>query len=98
MGADVGHDVAILDVNLGKEYSFPIADHLIREGTPIAFLTGYDAASVLPERFRGIPCLSKPFSDDGLLQRITSLANSRLGQQSYFMIIEMQAEGSRGQR
>lgn len=69
-------DVAILDVNLGKEDSFPIADRLMREGTPIAFLTGYDAASVLPERFGGIPCLSKPFSDEALVQTITRLTES----------------------
>lgn len=69
-------DIAVLDVNLGKEDSFPIADRLMREGTPIAFLTGYDAASVLPERFRGIPCLSKPFSDDALVQTISRLTNA----------------------
>ncbi|MFW5654254.1 MAG: HWE histidine kinase domain-containing protein [Roseicyclus sp.] len=69
-------DVAILDVNLGKEDSFPIADRLMREGTPIAFLTGYDPASVLPERFGGVPCLSKPYSDDALVATILRLAGA----------------------
>jgi len=66
-------DVAVLDVNLGKEDSFPIADRLVSEAIPFAFLTGYDAASVLPERFKGIACLNKPFSDAALAQTITRL-------------------------
>lgn len=34
-------DLAILDVNLGKENSYPIADLLIARGIPFAFSTGY---------------------------------------------------------
>ena len=34
-------DLAILDVNLGKENSYPIADILIARGIPFAFSTGY---------------------------------------------------------
>ncbi|WP_373474715.1 response regulator [Sphingorhabdus sp.] len=34
-------DIAILDVNLGEENSYPIADILIARGIPFAFSTGY---------------------------------------------------------
>ena len=34
-------DLAILDVNLGGETSYPIADILIARGIPFAFSTGY---------------------------------------------------------
>lgn len=34
-------DLAILDVNLGGEKSYPIADILIARGIPFAFSTGY---------------------------------------------------------
>ena len=34
-------DLAILDVNLGGEKSYPIADVLIARGIPFAFSTGY---------------------------------------------------------
>lgn len=34
-------DLAILDVNLGDENSYPIADILISRGIPFAFSTGY---------------------------------------------------------
>ena len=69
-------DVGVLDVNLGKEDSFPIADRLTEQGTPFLFLTGYDAASVLPDRFAGTKCLTKPFSDKALVQAITGLSGS----------------------
>lgn len=68
-------DVALLDVNLGKEDSFGIADRLMKDGIPFAFLTGYDAESVLPERFKGLACLSKPFSDEATIQTITRLTD-----------------------
>ena len=66
-------DIAILDINLGKEDSFPIADRLMEKGVPFAFLTGYDAASIMPMRFAGTSHLSKPFSDDSLLRTIAQL-------------------------
>ena len=34
-------DAALLDVNLGGEKSFPVADALIERGIPFAFSTGY---------------------------------------------------------
>ena len=66
-------DVGILDINLGKEDSFPIADRLTENGTPFVFLTGYDAASILPERFAGARYLSKPFTDQALREAINRL-------------------------
>jgi CheY-like chemotaxis protein len=55
-----GLDGALLDVNLGRETIFPVADALALRGIPHIFSTGYDAA-IMPERFRGIPRLGKPF-------------------------------------
>jgi CheY-like chemotaxis protein len=34
-------DGALLDVNLGKERSYPVADALAARGVPFVFLTGY---------------------------------------------------------
>lgn len=34
-------DAAMLDVNLGGEKSYPVADMLIQRGIPFAFSTGY---------------------------------------------------------
>lgn len=52
-------DGAILDVNLAEQRVFSLADRLIELRVPIVFTTGYDA-SILPERYAGIPCLQKP--------------------------------------
>ena len=53
-------DFAILDVNLGGEPSFPIAEALAAKGKRFAFATGY-GPSGLPEAWRDRPTLSKPF-------------------------------------
>ena len=66
-------DVGVLDINLGKEDSFPIADRLREKGTPFLFLTGYDARAILPERFQGTVCLAKPFADDALVEALARL-------------------------
>jgi CheY-like chemotaxis protein len=52
---------ALLDVNLGGESSFALADRLFADGVPIIFATGY-GANTLPERFVNFPQLTKPFS------------------------------------
>src|SRR3546814_8628570 len=52
-------DVALLDIALSGEQSFPIADRLSELGVPFAFVTGL-AAEALPARFRQAPMLSQP--------------------------------------
>jgi DNA-binding response OmpR family regulator len=51
---------ALLDVNLGGENSYSLADMLMAARVPVAFITGRDSSS-LPERFRNAPVLCKPF-------------------------------------
>jgi DNA-binding NtrC family response regulator len=53
-------DGAILDVNLGGELAFPIADALIGRGVPLIFTSGYDPA-VFPDRYSHVPKCEKPF-------------------------------------
>lgn len=52
-------DGAILDINLGGEPVFPVADLLIDRGVPVLFTTGYDAAA-LPSRLAHVPRCEKP--------------------------------------
>ena len=54
-------DVAILDVNLGGDPVFPIAERLTERNVPIVFASGY-GASGLPERWQGFTTLPKPFT------------------------------------
>jgi two-component sensor histidine kinase/CheY-like chemotaxis protein len=50
---------AILDVNLGGELVFPVADILSRRQIPFIFTTGYGPERIVP-RFTHIPLLPKP--------------------------------------
>lgn len=54
-------DVGLLDINVDGSVVYPVADVLRFRGIPFIFVTGYDFKA-LPERFRGSPMLSKPFS------------------------------------
>ena len=56
-----GFDLAILDVNLGVDPVFPLADRLRAAGTPMIFATG-SQRDTLPARFDGIPVLEKPYA------------------------------------
>ena len=60
---------AVLDVNLNGEKVYPAADELLARGIPFVFATGYGAAD-LPERFRSLPRVQKPFNPDILRRTI----------------------------
>jgi CheY-like chemotaxis protein len=51
-------DGALLDVNLGGEMVFPVADVLIARGVPIIFATGYGASP--DDRYASTPVAAKP--------------------------------------
>jgi len=58
---DEGVDVAILDVNLGGQVVFPVADILCRRGIPIVFATGLGAGG-LPPDWQGYCSIQKPMT------------------------------------
>ena len=57
---ELGIDAALLDVNLGGQPVFAVADALREKGVPAIFSTGYGDAA-LREIDRGAPVLQKPF-------------------------------------
>jgi CheY-like chemotaxis protein len=57
---ELGLDAALLDVNLGGQPVFAVADALRAKGVPAIFSTGYGDAG-LREIDRGCPVLQKPF-------------------------------------
>ncbi len=57
--ADQDINAAILDINLGGELIYPVADVLLAKGVPIVFVTGYGAETI-DSRFAGVPVLQKP--------------------------------------
>jgi CheY-like chemotaxis protein len=58
-------ELAILDVNLAGEMSFPIADALADKGLPYMFATGYGRQGIAP-RHAHRQVISKPFSSKEL--------------------------------
>lgn len=53
-------DAAILDVNIGGEKVFPVADALTELGVPFIFATGYGTAGLAP-RYASHAVVAKPF-------------------------------------
>jgi DNA-binding response OmpR family regulator len=68
-------DGAILDVNLGGEMVFPLADALAAKGVPYVFATGYAQESI-PESYRGAPILSKPVDVQALKSLLETAASA----------------------
>lgn len=66
-------DVGLLDVNLGSEYSFPLADALAAHGIPTVLITGYDTTT-LPEGYRSLSYLRKPFDVASITAALDRLA------------------------
>ncbi|HEY0572058.1 MAG TPA: response regulator [Enterovirga sp.] len=54
-------DGAVLDINLGGEKVFRVADALGARGISFVFTTGYDASEV-PPAYRHVPRYEKPVS------------------------------------
>ncbi|MCP1167364.1 response regulator [Limimaricola litoreus] len=66
-------DLAMLDINLGRETSYPIAERLAALGIPYFFSTGY---SLVESAFENKPRLQKPFSERQLSSVLMSLGGS----------------------
>ena len=65
-------DGAVLDVNLGHEVAYPVADALLARGIPFLFATANDRAC-LPERFAQVPLCRKPFRVDAFRDAVAAL-------------------------
>lgn len=62
-------DVAVIDVNLGRETAEPIALTLRQLGTPFIVLSGYSNEQQ-PPAFQGARVMSKPVSPTALIAAI----------------------------
>lgn len=68
-------DGALLDVNLGGEQSFEVADALAARSIPFVFVTGYGGGAVR-DRFPHAATLQKPFVTSDLERALLGLATS----------------------
>lgn len=69
--------VAILDVNLGRDQVFPLAERLREKKVPFVFASGYGSEGI-PAGFSGYDVLLKPFDSETLLVALSKLVNPPL--------------------
>ena len=69
-------DVAVLDIRLLSEMSFPVAYALRRRGIPLLFLTSY-AQHQLPDDLADALVIEKPFSPPALVETVLRLARGQ---------------------
>jgi CheY-like chemotaxis protein len=74
--ATVRPDAAVLDLNLGGQFAFPVAEALQSAQIPFLFATGYDRG-VLPERWQAQPLIRKPFDLRTLRQALSRIVPRR---------------------
>jgi CheY-like chemotaxis protein len=68
-------DIAILDVNLNGQPISPVVEVLVERGLPFVFATGYGQRGV-PEPYRMIPTLQKPFQAEALAHALAAADRS----------------------
>ena len=69
LAAEAAFDLAILDVNVRGETSYPVAEILVARGAPFVFATGYGETGV-EDAWRHAPVLQKPYDARTLREAI----------------------------
>ncbi|MDQ0318861.1 light-regulated signal transduction histidine kinase (bacteriophytochrome)/CheY-like chemotaxis protein [Pararhizobium capsulatum DSM 1112] len=72
-------DAAILDINLGKDTSIPVAEELTRRGIPFVFATGYGESSIIPESLNSAPVVRKPYEIETVLDALSTAIAGKQG-------------------
>lgn len=60
-------DFGVLDLDLGGELVYPLADELVQRNIPFMFTTGYDAGAI-PSRFEDVIRLEKPATGEAAVE------------------------------
>lgn len=66
-------DAAILDINLGDDWVWPLAHELKGHTVPFAFISAECSQEELPEDFQDNTCLDKPAREDEIIDTVRSL-------------------------
>ena len=65
-------DGAVLDINLGGEHVYPVAERLRKRHVPFIFSTGYGRPG-LATSFANVPTLAKPYEAEDLGEMLMSV-------------------------
>lgn len=63
-------DFAFLDIHLGKENAFPLAEVLVLYKVPFAFVTGASSGALIPQEFSENIIISKPYATSALIEAL----------------------------
>jgi two-component SAPR family response regulator len=74
-------DVAVLDVNLGGEWVYPVAAVLFGRNVPFIFVTGY-GHDAIPREYAEQPRIGKPFSAEQLSRALSRAMQTPLDHRS----------------
>jgi CheY-like chemotaxis protein len=69
-------DAAVLDINLGGEQVYPVAERLRTRGVPFMFSTGFGQNGRAPS-FAQVPTLNKPYEQEDLEEMLVSVLAGR---------------------
>jgi DNA-binding NtrC family response regulator len=70
-------DGALLDINLRGKQVFVVLPRLIEYGLPVIITSGYDDVTLIPQDFRALPRISKPFNQTTLRELCVSVFAKR---------------------
>jgi len=68
--------LAVLDINLGDQTSYAIADRLLSKRVPFLFATGYGEQAELPADHVGRTVIQKPYTLENLARALSELMES----------------------
>ena len=71
-------DLAIVDLNLAGELSFPLIATLRRRETPVIVCSGYAELPEIRSKLADLPLIAKPWSPQALTRRIDEVLNTRM--------------------
>ncbi len=74
---DADPSLALLDINLGDQNSFPIADRLSELGIPFMFATGYGEQAQLPANHKARAVLQKPYTLSNVARALPQLLKAK---------------------
>lgn len=63
-------DAGVLDIKIGGDFVFPVADRLVERRKPVCFYSGYDRG-ILPARFRDLGFVQKPHNAGKIVGKLT---------------------------
>lgn len=61
---------AMLDINLGDQTSFEVAELLLEMRLPFIFASGYGDTSILPEHLAHVPVIGKPYDPESISRAV----------------------------